>query len=113
VDYRQEPLAARKARLEKLLARTEGSPNGAIVFDHARKRGLEAAKLLGLDAIPTCRLSHLSDAEKRAYILADRVFKSFDDIVGHCCFAWNTLIDQPWKIMSIARRDWVIAGQSL
>jgi len=27
--------------------------------------------------------------------------------------AWNTLIDQPWKIMSIARRDWVIAGQSL
>ena len=21
-------------------------------------------------------------------------------------YAWNTLIDQPWKIMSIARRDW-------
>ena len=45
--------------------------------------------------------------------LSNRVFKSFDDIVDHCCFAWNTLIDQPWKIMSIARRDWVIAGQSL
>jgi hypothetical protein len=43
----------------------------------------------------------------------NRVFKSFDEIVDHCCFAWNTLIDQPWKIMSIARRDWVIAGQSL
>jgi hypothetical protein len=27
--------------------------------------------------------------------LPNRVFKSFDDIVHHCCFAWNTLIDQP------------------
>ncbi len=25
------------------------------------------------------------------------IFKSFDDIVDHCCYAWNTLIDQPWK----------------
>jgi hypothetical protein len=38
--------------------------------------------------------------------LSNRIFKSFDDIVDHCCYAWNTLIDQPWKIMSIARRDW-------
>jgi hypothetical protein len=34
--------------------------------------------------------------------LLNRIFKSFDDIVDHCCHAWNTLIDQPWKIMSIA-----------
>ena len=25
-------------------------------------------------------------------------------------FAWNTLIDQPWKIMSIDRRDWATVG---
>jgi hypothetical protein len=31
-----------------------------------------------------------------------RVFKTFDDIVDHRCYAWNTLIDQPWKIMSVA-----------
>jgi hypothetical protein len=31
----------------------------------------------------------------------------------HCCYAWNTLIDQPWKIMSIARRDWAAAGHSI
>jgi hypothetical protein len=36
--------------------------------------------------------------------LSNRIFKSFDDIVDHCCYAWNTLIDQPWKIMSIAPR---------
>jgi hypothetical protein len=38
--------------------------------------------------------------------LSNRVFKSFDDIVGHCCDAWNDLVDQPWKIMSIGLRDW-------
>ncbi len=32
--------------------------------------------------------------------LSNRIFKSFDDIVGHCCDAWNKLTDQPWRIMS-------------
>jgi len=31
--------------------------------------------------------------------LSNRVFKSFDDIVDHCCDAWNKLVDQPWRIM--------------
>jgi hypothetical protein len=48
-----------------------------------------------------------------AHWLSNRIFKSFDDIVDHCCYAWNTLIDQPWKIMSIARRDWAAAGHSI
>ena len=39
-----------------------------IIADHGR---VEAAKVLGIDAVPTCRLSHLSEADKRAYILAD------------------------------------------
>ena len=38
--------------------------------------------------------------------LSNRVFKSYDDILDHCCHAWNTLIDMPWKIMSIGLRDW-------
>ncbi|MBU3890387.1 IS630 family transposase [Methylosinus sp. KRF6] len=38
--------------------------------------------------------------------LSNRVFKSYDDIVDHCCVAWNKLIDQPWRIMSIGLRDW-------
>jgi 8-oxo-dGTP pyrophosphatase MutT (NUDIX family) len=49
----------------------------------------------------------------RANWLSNRVFKSFDDIVDHCCYAWNTLIDQPWKIMSVARRDWAAVGHSI
>jgi DNA modification methylase len=39
-----------------------------IIAGHGR---VEAAKLLGIDAVPTVRLSHLSEAERRAYVLAD------------------------------------------
>jgi hypothetical protein len=39
-----------------------------IIAGHGR---VEAAKLLGIKEVPAVRLSHLSDAEKRAYILAD------------------------------------------
>ncbi len=38
--------------------------------------------------------------------LSNRVFHSYDDIVAHCCDAWNKLTDQPWRIMSIGLRDW-------
>ena len=38
--------------------------------------------------------------------LSNRIFKSYDDIVDHCCRAWNMLIDQPSRIMSIGMRDW-------
>ncbi len=38
--------------------------------------------------------------------LSNRVFKSYDDILDHCCFAWNRLTDQPWRIMSLGLRTW-------
>jgi len=38
--------------------------------------------------------------------LSDRIFQDHDDIVAYCCHAWNALIDQPWRIMSIGRREW-------
>jgi DNA modification methylase len=42
--------------------------HGGIVAGHGR---LEAAKLLGMSEVPTICLAGLSDAEKRAYIIAD------------------------------------------
>src|SRR3990167_8834782 len=39
-----------------------------IVAGHGR---VEAAKLLGLEKVPVVRLSHLSEADRRAYVLAD------------------------------------------
>ena len=38
--------------------------------------------------------------------LSNRVFEDHDDIVDHCCDAWNRLTDQPWRIMSIGMREW-------
>jgi DNA modification methylase len=42
--------------------------DGEIIAGHGR---VEAAKLLGLDTVPTVRLAHLSAAQRRAYVLAD------------------------------------------
>ena len=38
--------------------------------------------------------------------LSNRVFRNHDDIVAHCCNAWNRLVDQPWRIMPIGLREW-------
>lgn len=44
------------------------SDRGEIIAGHGR---VEAAKLLGMTTVPTIALSHLSEAERRAYVLAD------------------------------------------
>jgi len=44
------------------------SDAGEIIAGHGR---VEAAKLLGMSKVPTIALSHLSEAERRAYVLAD------------------------------------------
>jgi transposase len=41
--------------------------------------------------------------------LGNRIFKSYVDIVDHCCHAWNKLIDQPERITSIGLRKWAHA----
>jgi hypothetical protein len=42
--------------------------NNIVLAGHGR---VEAAKLLGLSSVPTVKLSHLSEADKRAYVIAD------------------------------------------
>jgi DNA modification methylase len=42
--------------------------DGEIIAGHGR---VEAAKLLGLDTVPTVRLAHLNAPQRRAYVLAD------------------------------------------
>ncbi len=42
--------------------------------------------------------------------LSNRIFKSYDDIVDHCCYAWNKLTDQPWNIRTVGRRHWAYAS---
>ena len=42
----------------------------------------------------------------RANWLSNRIFQSYENILDHCCDAWNRLVDQPWTIMSIGLRQW-------
>jgi hypothetical protein len=44
--------------------------------------------------------------------LSNRVFETYEEILDAACDAWNRLIDQPWRIMSIGMRDWAHKGQS-
>lgn len=44
------------------------SDSGEIIAGHGR---VEAAKLLNMKSVPTLALSHLTDAERRAYVIAD------------------------------------------
>ena len=38
--------------------------------------------------------------------LSNRIFQSYADILDHCCYVWNRLVDQPWTIMSIGLPEW-------
>jgi len=38
--------------------------------------------------------------------LSNRVFGSYDEMVNHCCDAWNKLVDQPCRITSLGLREW-------
>jgi hypothetical protein len=38
--------------------------------------------------------------------LSNRIFTSYADIVDHCCYAWNKLVEEPWRIMSLGMRKW-------
>ena len=66
-----------KKQLKEIAASIErfGFTNPVLVSDEleiiAGHGRVEAAKLLGLKTVPTIALSHLSEAERRAYVLAD------------------------------------------
>src|SRR3954466_10193680 len=111
---------AMQLHLDEIATKVTPGALAILILDQAGWHGaktLKAPKNITLLSLPP-RAPELNPQENiwqfmRANWLSNRIFKSFDDIVDHCCYAWNTLIDQPWKIMSIARRDWAVAGHSL
>ena len=48
----------------------------------------------------------------RANWLSNRVFDSYDEIIGAACEAWRKLLDQPNTISSIGMREWAHVGQT-
>jgi hypothetical protein len=49
----------------------------------------------------------------RANWLSNRIFETYEDIVGAACDAWLKLINQPATITSVGLREWANLGQSL
>ena len=111
---------AMQLHLDEIAARVAAGAHAILILDQAGWHGAKELKIpsnLSLLPLPP-RAPELNSQENiwqfmRQNWLSNRIFKSFDDIVDHCCYAWNTLTDQPWKIMSVAYRDWAVVGQSI
>src|ERR1700758_4672523 len=111
---------AMQLHLDEIATKVTPGAHAIIILDQAGWHGAKQLKVphnISLLPLPP-RSPELNSQENiwqfmRQNWLSNRVFKSFDDIVDHCCYAWNTLIDQPWKIMSIALRDWAYIGRSI
>ena len=92
------------------------APHAVVILDQAGWHGAKALKVpdnITLLPLPP-RSPELNPVENiwqfmRDNWLSNRVFKSYEDILDHCCYAWNQLTQQPWKIMSIGLRDWAHA----
>ena len=111
---------AMQLHLDEIATRVEPGAHAIVILDQAGWHGAKQLRIpanISLLPLPP-RAPELNSQENiwqfmRQNWLSNRIFKSFDDIVDHCCYAWNTLIDQPWKIMSIALRDWAAVGHPL
>jgi len=111
---------AMQLHLDEIATKVTSGAHAIVLLDQAGWHGTKMLKVpsnMSLMPLPP-RAPELNGQENiwqfmRQNWLSNRVFKSFDDIVDHCCYGWNTLIDQPWKIMSVARRDWAIVGHSM
>ncbi len=100
---------AMQLHLDEIATRVTAGAHAILILDQAGWHGAKELKIpsnISILQLPP-RAPELNSQENiwqfmRQNWLSNRIFKSFDDIVDHCCYAWNTLIDQPWKIMSIA-----------
>jgi transposase len=104
---------AMQAHLAEISAMVDHGAHAVVLLDQAGWHMSEKLKVpdnITLLPLPP-RSPELNSQENvwqflRDNWLSNRIFLSYDDIVAHCCEAWNKLIDQPWRIMSLGLRDW-------
>jgi hypothetical protein len=92
---------AMQLHLDEIATKVSLGAHAIVILDQAGWHGAKDLKVPGklmlLPLLP--RSPELNPQENiwqfmRQNWLSNRVFKSFDDIVDHCCYAWNTLVDQ-------------------
>jgi hypothetical protein len=59
----------------------------------------------GIDVVPTCRLSHLSEAEKREYILADNKLAKKAGWDKELLATARSSVRVPWTVSSTSRQS--------
>lgn len=104
---------AMKQHLDEISAMVEPGRHAILILDRAgwhTSQKLELPKNISLLPLPA-KAPELNPVENvwqfmRDNWLSNRIFTSYDDIVEHCCAAWNKLVEQPWRIMSIGTREW-------
>ncbi len=108
-----------QAHLREIARAVAPGAHGVLLMDRAgwhTTGELKIPNTLSLLFLPS-RAPELNPVENiwqflRQTYLSNRVFETHDDILDAACSAWNRLIDQPWRIMSIGLRDWAHNSQS-
>ena len=103
---------AMNLHLAEIAAQIAPGAHAAILLGQAgwhRSRGLNVPDNVTLIPLPA-KCPELNPQENvwpfiRDNWFSNRVFKSYEQIIDLCCDAWNRLIDQPWRIISIGMRE--------
>jgi len=104
---------AMSEHLKEISAQVEPGAHAVVLLDQAGWHISQALRIpsnLTLLSLPS-KAPELNPVENlwqfmRDNHLSNRIFQNYEDIVDHCCEAWNKIADQPWRIMSIGLRDW-------
>ena len=104
---------ALNAHLAEIARIVEPGAHALVMLDQAgwhTSSMLEVPHNITLMALPP-RSPELNPVENiwqfmRDNWLSNRVFQSYDDILDHCCEAWNKIVSQPDRITSIGNRKW-------
>ena len=88
---------AMQLHLDEIATKVTPGAHAVLILDQAGWHGakdLKAPKNISLLPLPP-RAPELNPQENiwqfmRANWLSNRIFKSFDEIVDHCCYAWST-----------------------
>ena len=111
---------AMQAHLNEISLAVAPGAHGVVLIDRAgwhTTGKLKIPKNITLLFLPS-RAPELNPVENlwqflRQTYLSNRVFETYEDILDAPCEAWNRLIDQPWRIMSIGLRDWAHNSHSI
>ena len=103
---------AMNAHLAEIGLTVDPGAHAVVILDRAgwhNSSRLEVPQNITLMPLPP-RAPELNPVENlwqflRHNWLSNRIFDSYDDILDHCCQAWNKLIDQPDRISSIGMRE--------